>query len=109
MNFEAFVDFFTKSLFYFKKKEENDQFSRYEDKYILTKDLVEKFTPLMKKNLDNASPIPNTDFTIIESIYFDNAELSTLQDYLLKKISAQKSEFENTHPMAFGQMTLLLN
>jgi SPX domain protein involved in polyphosphate accumulation len=45
---------------------------------------------MLQSNLDNASPIPNTDYTIIESVYYDNANLDVLTEYLAGQSSRSK-------------------
>lgn len=69
---------------------EQGNFVRLEDKYLLTKEQADALVPLLKANLDNASPIPNTDYTIIESVYFDNAKLNVLKEYLAQNTSRSK-------------------
>ena len=69
---------------------EQGQFVRMEDKYLLTKEQADALVPLLKTHLNNASPIPNTDYTIIESVYFDNSELNVLKEYLAQNTSRSK-------------------
>lgn len=69
---------------------EQGNFVRLEDKYLLTREQAEALEVLLKANLDNASPIPNTDYTIIESVYFDNSKLNVLKEYLNQSTSRSK-------------------
>lgn len=69
---------------------EQGSFERLEDKYLLTQEQAEALEILLKANLDNASPIPNTDYTIIESVYFDNSKLNVLKEYLAQNTSRSK-------------------
>ena len=65
-------------------------FIRKEDKYLLTKNQSDILIPLLETHLENASPVPNTDYTVIESVYYDNANLNVLTEYLSGQTSRSK-------------------
>lgn len=65
-------------------------FVRKEDKYLITQEQADILIPLLQQNLVNASPIPNTDYTVIESIYHDNEQLDVLSEYLNKQANRSK-------------------
>lgn len=73
-----------------KDQQQSGTFIRKEDKYIITKDQADILIPLLQQNLVNASPIPNTDYTVIESIYHDNDNLDVLTEYLNKQANRSK-------------------
>jgi|GEM_PF-2798804 len=65
-------------------------FIRREDKYLLAKAQFDILVPLLKSNLENASPVANTDHTIIESVYYDNTNLDVLTEYLARQSCRSK-------------------
>ena len=58
------------------------EFSRLEDKYFLSLSQYADLKDLAQKHLQNASPIPQTEYTLVQSTYFDDMNLNCLVEYL---------------------------
>lgn len=69
---------------------EQGSFQRFEDKFLLTSTQSAELLKLLKMFLLNASPVPNTIYTKIESVYFDNQNLDILTEYLNHNSSRSK-------------------
>lgn len=67
-----------------KERDQRDEgsFVRLEDKFLLNSEQAARLTPLVNAYMENASPIPGTDFTLIRSLYFDDKSLTCLRSYL---------------------------
>lgn len=67
-----------------------DCFVRIENKYLLNDEQAQNLIPILQSYLVNASPVPSTDYTIIESVYFDNMDLYSLNEYLAQNNNRSK-------------------
>lgn len=61
------------------------RFTRIEEKFFLPNSLREEFLELANHNLLPNYPDPTTKYSLIESTYFDSAELRSLTDHFDKK------------------------
>ncbi len=66
------------------------QFQRLEDKYLLSEQDYNELLPLLQLYMINASPVINTQFTLIESVYYDNKNLDVLSEYLNQNLVRSK-------------------
>lgn len=64
------------------QKENEGSFIRLEDKYLMSKNQTSRLLQLVEAKMQNASPHPNTDYTLIKSLYFDDKTLTCLKNYL---------------------------
>ncbi len=64
------------------QQEQEGSFIRLEDKYLLNEKQAARLLLLVQTKMQNAAPHPNTDYTLIKSLYFDDKTLMCLKSYL---------------------------
>lgn len=65
---------------------EQEQFTRREEKFFLPNSLRERFLELVQENLPPFYPDESTKYTLIESVYFDSPQLKSFTDHFNKEV-----------------------